>query len=186
MMVGIPLYGSEPSNHDYVVQSQGAFDATVRGILNLAELGQPIEIRVVIHRQTAPYLIDIADFIVRNLPFVTHVALMGLEMTGFARANVDEIWIDPFDYQSELTAAVTLLDSLGIATMIYNHPLCLIDPNIWRFAVKSISDWKNEYHPECTPCSVLQHCGGFFATSNRFSVNVKSIAPIQLEATRWR
>ena len=33
--------------------------------------------------------------------------------------------------------------------MIYNHQLCLIDRALWPFAVKSISDWKNEYHPEC-------------------------------------
>ena len=33
--------------------------------------------------------------------------------------------------------------------MIYNHQLCLIDRRVWPFAVKSISDWKNEYHPEC-------------------------------------
>ena len=33
--------------------------------------------------------------------------------------------------------------------MIYNHQLCLIDRGLWPFAVKSISDWKNEYHPEC-------------------------------------
>jgi His-Xaa-Ser system radical SAM maturase HxsC len=175
MMVGIPLYGSEPSNHDYVVQSRGAFDATVRGILNLAALQQRIEIRVVIHKQTAPYLVEIADFIARNLPFVDQVALMGLEMTGFARANVDDVWIDPVDYKHELAEAVTLLDRLGVTTMVYNHQLCLIDPRLWRFAVKSISDWKTEYHPECTECSVLQQCGGFFATGNKISENVKAI-----------
>lgn len=175
MMVGIPIYGSEPSNHDYVVQSRGAFEATVRGILNLAALQQRIEIRVVIHKQTAPYLVEIAEFIARNLPFVDHVALMGLEMTGFARANADDVWIDPVDYKDELLEAVRLLDRLGVTTMVYNHQLCLIDPRIWRFAVKSISDWKTEYHPECTECSVLHQCGGFFATANRFSENVRAI-----------
>ena len=33
--------------------------------------------------------------------------------------------------------------------MVYNHQLCLIDPTVWPFTVKSISDWKNEYHPAC-------------------------------------
>lgn len=67
MMVGIPIYGAEPALHDYVVQSQGAFDATVTGILNLGRLRQRIEIRVVVHKPTAPHLIEIADFISRNL-----------------------------------------------------------------------------------------------------------------------
>ena len=176
MMVGIPLYGSEPSNHDYVVQSLGAFDATVRGILNLAALQQRVEIRVVIHKQTAPYLVEIAEFIGRNLPFVDQVALMGLEMTGFARANIDDVWIDPVEYRDELTRAVTILDRLGLHTMIYNHQLCSIDPQIWRFGIKSISDWKNEYHPECLSCDVRDACGGFFYSAKyRMSDHIQAI-----------
>ncbi len=113
MMVGIPIYGTEPTLHDYVVQARGAFDETVRGILNLARLNQTIEIRVVIHKQTAPYLVEIAEFIARNLPFVEQVALMGLEMIGFARANIEDVWIDPIDYRDALTEAVMLLDRAG-------------------------------------------------------------------------
>jgi hypothetical protein len=87
---------------------------------------------------------------------------MGLEMIGFARANMDEIWIDPVDYQRELVEAVTLLDRRRIKTMVYNHQLCLTDPRVWPFTVRSISDWKNEYHPECLTCSLIDDCGGFF------------------------
>ena len=61
-----------------------------------------------------------------------------------------------------LTEAVTLLDRSRINTMIYNHQLCLIPRSLWPWTVRSISDWKNEYHPECTDCSVKDHCGGFF------------------------
>ena len=113
LMVGIPLYGTEPTLHDYVVQAHGAFNETINGILNLARLEQHIEIRVVIHKQTAPALLEIAEFIARNLPFVDQVALMGLEMTGFARANIDDVWIDPIDYATALTEAALLLDEAG-------------------------------------------------------------------------
>src|SRR4051794_23761665 len=106
LMVGIPLYGAEPALHDYVVQANGAFDDTVRGILNLGQHRQRIELRVVVHKQTAPHLVEIADFIARNLPFVEQVALMGLEMIGFARANMADVWIDPVDYKAELQEAV--------------------------------------------------------------------------------
>ncbi len=107
-------------------------------------------------------LVEIADFIARNLPFVEHVALMGLEMIGFARANIEDIWIDPFDHRDELTEATLLLDRMGVRVMVYNHQLCLIDPRVWPFTVKSISDWKNEYHPECLKCGARSACGGFF------------------------
>jgi His-Xaa-Ser system radical SAM maturase HxsC len=176
MMVGIPIYGAEPSRHDYVVQAEGAFNQTIPGILNLAQLGQRIEIRVVLHKQTAPALPEIAEFIARNLPFVNQVALMGLEMIGLARANIPELWIDPTEYADELTKAVTLLDRSRINTMIYNHQLCLLPRPLWPWAVRSISDWKNEYHPECAQCSVKGDCGGFFFSAKyKISENIRAI-----------
>jgi His-Xaa-Ser system radical SAM maturase HxsC len=176
-MVGIPLYGAEPSLHDYVVQARGAFNETVRGILNLGAREQAIEVRVVIHKQTAPHLPEIAEFIARNLPFVDQVALMGLEMIGFARANMDLVWIDPIEYQRELVDAVRVLERAGVKTMIYNHQLCLLDRRLWPLAVRSISDWKNEYHSECLACDVRSECGGFFFSAKyRMSEHIRAIS----------
>lgn len=165
LMVGIPVYSSTPEIHDYIVQSKGAFDETIRGILNLKKLGQRVEIRVVLHEQTIDGLPLLAEFISRNLLFVDHVALMGLEMTGFTRANIDKLWIDPFDYKDTLSHTIRILSSYGINTSIYNTPLCLINPQDEPFYKKSISDWKNEYAPECNNCSRYQECGGFFSSS---------------------
>ena len=52
---------------------------------------------------------QLAEFLARNLTFVDHIALMGLEITGFTRANLDSLWIDPVDYQRELYRAVSFL-----------------------------------------------------------------------------
>ncbi len=60
--------------------------------------------------------------------------------------------------------------------MLYNHQLCLIDRDLWPFAVKSISDWKNEYHPECLNCAVLDRCGGFFFSAKyKLSDHIKAL-----------
>jgi His-Xaa-Ser system radical SAM maturase HxsC len=183
MMVGIPLYGAEPARHDYVVQAEGAFNETVPGIMNLARLGQRIELRVVLHKQTAPALPEIAEFIARNLPFVDQVALMGLEMIGLARANIPALWIDPIEYADQLAEAVLILDRSRIHTMIYNHQLCLIPRGLWPFTVRSISDWKNEYHPECAECGVRDQCGGFFFSAKyKVSDNIHALpAPASAE-----
>ena len=161
-MVGIPVYGAEETLHDYVVQAKNAFNETLNGVLNLGELGQLIEIRVVLHKATAPQIVQIAEFICRNLPFVDQVALMGLEMMGLARGNFSQVWIDPVDYIEELAEAVQMLAANKIHTMVYNHQLCVLHHDIWRFAVKSISDWKNEYDAVCKSCEVVDTCGGFF------------------------
>jgi His-Xaa-Ser system radical SAM maturase HxsC len=166
LMAGIPIYGTEPSLHDYIVQAPGAFDQTMAGLLNLGRLGQRIELRVVLQRHTAPVIVEIADFIRRNLPFVEHVALMGLEMMGLARPNVREVWIDPYDYRQLLSEAVLLLNGAGIPARIYNHQLCTLEQRVWPYAVQSISDWKNEYKAICQSCEVIDRCGGFFHSAN--------------------
>lgn len=167
IMVGIPVYAPEPGLHDFVVQASGAFDETIHGILNLASLGQRIEIRIVVQRHTVPVLRDLAVFISRNLPFVEQVALMGLEMTGLARPNSTEVWIDPADYQAELSEATRTLAYANITTRIYNHQLCVLDRSLWPFAVRSISDWKNDYLELCQDCAVREDCGGVFTTSGQ-------------------
>ncbi len=175
LMVGIPVYSADPTIHDYVVQAEGAFDETVRGILNLKKFGQKVEIRVVLHKQTYKGLPELANFISRNLLFVDQVALMGLEHTGFTRANIDALWIDPIEYKEQLSEAVRILSNYKIHTAVYNHPLCLVNSDVYPAYVKSISDWKNEFASECGPCKMKNECGGFFSSGiqNGYSQSIK-------------
>ncbi|SEE46681.1 His-Xaa-Ser system radical SAM maturase HxsC [Rhizobiales bacterium GAS191] len=164
LCAGIPLYSAVDSLHDYVVQAKGAFDETVLGILRLKDEGQRVEVRVVLHKLTAGRLLETCTWLARNMPFLDHVALMGLENTGFAIANENMLWIDPLDYRAELAKGIEILVSAGLKTSIYNLPLCLLDRSAWPYAVQSISDWKNAYLPECEHCAVRSKCSGFFTT----------------------
>jgi His-Xaa-Ser system radical SAM maturase HxsC len=159
---GIPLYSDVAGDHDYVVQAKGAFDQTVSGLHQADRHGIRVEIRIVLHRLTVPRLTRLAEFIFRNLSFVEHVALMGLEFVGYTARNIDELWIDPFEYQEELTAAVRFLSQRGMTVSIYNHQLCVLRSELWQYAKKSISDWKNLYLPACEQCSRRDECGGLF------------------------
>jgi His-Xaa-Ser system radical SAM maturase HxsC len=160
--LGIPLYSDDSTVHDYVVQAKGAFDQTVIGLHQLARYGMRVEIRVVLHAITVPRLIHLAEYIYRNLTFAEHIALMGLENIGYAPRNMDRLWIDPFVYQDKLESAVDFLSTRGMNVSIYNHQLCVLRPSLWKFARKSISDWKNIYLEACQSCGVREDCGGFF------------------------
>lgn len=165
LLIGIPLYSDDPVIHDYVVQSKGAFDQTVRGILNLKEEGQKVEVRIVIHQQTIGRLVKTCEFIARNLLFVDHVALMGLELTGFTQENLEDLWIDPFDYKDQLSEAVRWLHVYGVSVSVYNHPLCVVNRDVEPHYKRSISDWKREYLQECQRCSRKLECGGLFSSA---------------------
>jgi His-Xaa-Ser system radical SAM maturase HxsC len=177
LTLGIPIYADNAPEHDYVVQARGAFDQTMQGLHQLARFGQPVEIRVVLHALTIPRLIDLAEYIYRNLPFAAHVALMGLEITGFTRPNLKLLWIDPYEYQSELRRAVEYLALRGMNVSVYNHPLCVLPRSLWKFARKSISDWKNLYLDACERCSVLNQCGGLFKSAeHQHSAHIQAFA----------
>jgi len=167
LMLGIPLYSDVPELHDYVVQAAGAFDETIEGFYNLAASGVRLELRVVLHKQTYERLPRLAEFITRNLPFVEHVALMGLEMFGFTPQNLEMLWIDPVDYAAQLEEATLGLATRGMNVSIYNHQLCTIPRSLWPYSRKSISDWKNVYLDECDSCGVKPFCGGFFQSATK-------------------
>jgi His-Xaa-Ser system radical SAM maturase HxsC len=187
LTAGIPLYSAVDHIHDYVVQARGAFDETVLGILRLKDNGQRVEVRVVLHGLTVPRLHETCAWLARNLPFVDHVALMGLENTGFALANQALLWVDPLDYQADLASGVDMLRAAGVKVSIYNLPLCLLDRSVWDVAVQSISDWKHGYLPECDGCAARSVCAGFFLTGRpRLSRGIKPIpdVPVRISARK--
>ena len=152
--------------HDYVVQARGAFDETVLGILKLKDSGQRIEVRVVLHALTAPRIVETCKWLARNLPFVNHVALMGLENTGFAIANENELWIDPIDYRAELAEGVAYSRRrvLTFRSTTYSAAFLIVPFGPMprnRFLIGRMDTLR-----ECDRCIEKDRCSGFF-TSGR-------------------
>lgn len=178
LQIDIPLFSDIAIEHNRIVGAP-TFYKTVQGLYNLAIFKQRIGIRVVVHKQTYKRLPQIADFIYHNFPFVCQVAFMQMETIGLAKENLEQLWIDPYDYNNELKEAVLLLRDRGIPSYIYNAQLCVLDDCIKEFAVQSISDWKDIYLDECEGCKLKGQCAGFFA-SNR-DHHSKHITPVLTE-----
>lgn len=172
----IPLYASYSEMHDFIVGNPGSFQRTINGIYNLIRLKRPIEIRIVILKQNYKELPLLIEYIYQNIPFVVHVALMGMEISGSAACNSQQVWVDPLDYMAELRLAVLALKRNNLPFSIYNIPLCLLPKNLWSFAKDSISSWKKVYLQECDSCSQQNLCGGLFQTSYMHSRGIKPIS----------
>jgi His-Xaa-Ser system radical SAM maturase HxsC len=159
----VPLYGHADFLHDYVVQSHGAFDQTISGLLELKSYGQPVQLRIVLIRPVLEHLRELCWFITMNLPFVREIALMGCEPTGFALANKSLCELDISDWTRELERAVDVLVAARLRPVLMNLPLCALSPNVRRYAHRSISDWKQTYAEECNACAAKSDCCGLFA-----------------------
>ncbi len=164
LQVDVPIFSDIADEHNRIVGAK-TFYKTVEGLYNLALFRIKIGLRIVIHKQTYKRLPQLADFIYHNFPFVSQVAFIQMETTGNASDNLDELWIDPYDYNNELREAVFLLSDRNIPVYVFNAQLCVLPENIRPYAVNSISDWKDTYLPECEECKLKQQCGGLFASN---------------------
>ena len=164
LMFAVSLYADTDNEHNDIVQAKG-FHKTIQGLYNLALFNQRVEIRVVIHNLNYKRLLRLAEFIYHNFPFVYHIAFMGMETIELAEKNIRQIWIDPRDYMPQLKDAVLYLEQRNMAVSVYNLQLCILPEVLWRYAVRSISSWKNIYLDECKECGLRNDCGGFFSSS---------------------
>lgn len=181
LLAGIPLFGHVADIHDYVVQSRGAFDQTMTGLLNCYRQGISVELRIVLQKITVEYLVELAEFIAHNLFFVKHVALMGMENMGYARLNRETVFVDPWEYKDVLSEAVRIFTLYGIEARIFNLPLCVVNEDTRRHCAKSISDFKNSWHSACERCGKRDECCGFFSSTTDKFFLTHHISPFMAE-----
>ena len=175
LIMGIPLHSDYEGDHDFIAGANGAYRDTMWGLYNLADSNIPVELRIVICRQNCGRLPQLAEFIFKNLPFVSWVAFMAMEDTGWASDNHDLVWAEPEDYMKDLCSAADFLSGWGISTAFYNIPLCLIPESCRHFAERSISDWKTLFPDKCSGCSLKEKCCGLFATSRSMFRGIRPV-----------
>lgn len=173
----IPVHSSVEDTHDMITRSPGSFRQTDRGIKNLLNAGQKVEIRIVISQKNKCDLSETANYIVENYKGVFCVNFIGMEMMGNAALNRDELWIDYSEAFLRAKEAILLLARRGIDVQLYNFPLCAVERGFWHIAAKSITGYKVRYMEECNECSVCDICGGFFMSTK--SVIQPTVSPIR-------
>lgn len=164
-LYAIPLYSGNGALHDKIVGAKGSFEKSIYGILNLYRLYQKIELRIVVTKDNYLDLQNIAHFIYWNFPFVFRIAFMGMETHGMAEENLNDVWIEPIEYMTELKEAVLYLHMRQLNVVVYNLPYCILDEEIRTFSADSISKWKKIFLAECMNCQWSDKCAGIFATS---------------------
>lgn len=178
LQIDVPLFSDVAEEHNRIVGAN-TFYKTVQGLYNLALFRQRIGLRIVVHKQTYKRLPQLADYIYHNFPFVSQVAFIQMETIGMAENNIEELWIDPHDYNTELREAILLLADRGLNPVIYNAQLCVLPKDIRHYSQRSISDWKDIYLSECDGCSLRGKCAGFFESNKLYhSKYIKKIENI--------
>lgn len=179
-VIGIPIHGPVPEVHDRITRAPGSFQQTVAGIRNLISLGFYVEIRIVVSRISAPYMEEIAELLLDELPGVYCVKFIGLEMLGNAAKNEAAVWLPYAEAFRKAKPAITRLIRGCVDVGLYNFPLCAVEREFWPICARSITDYKVTYMEQCDRCSVKDACGGIFAGTYRLAKD--SIRPFTGES----
>jgi len=174
---GIPLYADGAELHDKIVVKNKAYDKLLKNFNIFYESSSRIELRTVVLRQNISNMHGLAEFISTHLPWIEIWAIMQLENTGYATQHWEEIFFDNSVDFITLGKSLDYMKSVNIKTALYNFPLCTIPKDHRKYALSTISDWKNKYLEDCANCSKKGSCGGFFEWYTKGS-GYKIIKPI--------
>lgn len=162
LLWGIPLYAANAETHDAIVGKQGAHSRLLKSLVIMAKSGSAVELRTVAMKQNSQIMAELSDFISRNLSFISEWAIMQIERIGFGRKNWSaSFWDTSVDF-APLAEAIDIAVTRRLNVVLYNFPLCTVPIRYRRYAVKSISDWKQKYLDMCSGCNIVTECGGFF------------------------
>ena len=169
LKIEIPIHGECAELHDRIAGCPESFVQTRAGIHHLLEAGVEVGIRIVVSRLNYSRLNELIRFISREFPEIKYVNLMGMEVLGNAWKNREQVWIEFDEVKDSLQQAVEQCFACGIIPSLYNYPLCLFDRKYWYCYRNSISDYKIRYFEECEKCTEKSRCGGFFASTYRYT-----------------
>lgn len=169
LKIEIPIHGDCAELHDRIAGCPESFAQTRAGIHHLLEAGVEVGIRIVVSRLNYSRLNELIRFISREFPEIKYVNLMGMEVLGNAWKNREQVWIEFDEVKDSLQQAVEQCFACGIIPSLYNYPLCLFDRKYWYCYRNSISDYKIRYFEECEKCTEKSRCGGFFASTYRYT-----------------
>ena len=126
------IYSYFPDDHDQFVNFKRGFYYTLNGINNLATTNSRIEIRILLNSITNKRIKQLSSFIFKNLPFINHVAFMGIEVIGNVTLNWNELRIDSMKYLNYIEESIDFLSRWNIRVSIYNIPLCNLPLKLYQ------------------------------------------------------
>ncbi|MBB5719947.1 His-Xaa-Ser system radical SAM maturase HxsC [Stakelama sediminis] len=159
---GIPLYASQSALHDEIVGKRGAFSQLLENFAILMRAGARIELRTVLLRGNYPALPELAHFVASRLRCIEAWSIMQLEHSGFARRRWASLAVNPRLDFAPLREAMDWSFLHQMPVQLFNIPRCALPEDYRRFAVASISDWKQKFLSACDGCRERDLCCGFF------------------------
>jgi MoaA/NifB/PqqE/SkfB family radical SAM enzyme len=158
----ISLHGANERIHDGITMVKGSFKQTLQGIRNILQSRKHpgLELRIIIHKATLPYLADIFKFMAGNFPQAKNIAFIFMEMEGMAGKNIKKIGLKYSSALSALEKIYPLIGNSPVPVRFYHFPLCVLPPKFWPYAWRTLPPQEIFYPGSCEKCYYKKYCLG--------------------------
>lgn len=162
LQIAVSLHGYNSQTHDRVTLAKGSFAQTVSGIANILKYRnsfQGLTIRLVITKLTCEYVYKILDFISGNFPKVDKVAVMFMEIEGWAEKNIELVGLTYKEWQRQLSLIRPRIKNFR-QLQFYHFPLCTITVDLWKYVWRTLSKHELTFSSQCKECWCKKYCLG--------------------------
>jgi len=165
LLLEIAVHSSDEKTHDFITRTKGSFKQTIEGIHNILRLkndSQKIEIRIIITKFTYKNLDKILAFIKNefNIRQIRDIVLIFLEMEGQAKDNLNIVGITYEEVIKSLPQTVNKWASCFDDLRLYHFPLCVLPPELWPYAWRTLRAEEIMFLPRCNKCFLKKYCLG--------------------------
>lgn len=147
---------------DKITQVKGSFNQAVAGIKNILkyrQMGQEIELRVVISKLNYLYIEEILSFIANNFPDVDRVIIIFMEYEGQAQKNLDVLKLKYSELSKKLLVIQNFKSKLK-NIRLYHFPLCVLDKSLWADTWRTLPAYELMFEANCDECLYKKYCLG--------------------------
>lgn len=196
-MVTTTLHSQKKEEHEWVNQTPGSFEHSVKGLLNLLEYGMKVTVKHCINKQNETELKSFYQFVNSIFPEWADIQLCSIDYCGFEEGEKKTQMVsfpEIVPYMEEMFDCYIQDLENGSRRKLYciNMPLCAADPYYWDFFIMQSDKYSNYTAPvkdgdssgteevetatgtfceECEGCFVQKICPGTYRTAFEYYGN---------------
>ncbi len=159
----VSLCGHNAAAHDAVTLVPGSFRQTLAGLRNLLALkpaGAETEARFVLSGLSAGNLARVYALAREKLKGLKALVFIFLELEGHAGVNLKTAGLTYTAARPLVEKFFAGLKKPPFELKLYHFPLCVLPPELWKYAWRTLPKKEVAFPPGCARCAVRRYCLG--------------------------
>ena len=144
------VHSTDPDIHDAVTQTCGSLERSLKGVENLSAAGIKVIIKHIMSKISYKTMKNTFEELDKRFPPEVSFHFCAMDFAGRGGKNVGRLFVDFRTLQPYLEETLDLwcgADSVKREIIVFETPLCAVDPYYWRFFRTNPEGYKEYLSP---------------------------------------